>query len=191
MTTPPELTHLPARDPDSGLVNVVIDTPKGSRNKYKYDKEVGLFRLSKVLPLGAAFPYDFGFIPSTRAEDGDPLDVLVLADEPAFPGCLVGVRLLGVVEAEQTEKGKTVRNDRLVGVVETPYNRPDVRSLDEVGKGRLDELEHFFVSYNEAEGRQFKPLGRRGPEAAESLVEDGMRQFNEARGRRGKRAART
>jgi inorganic pyrophosphatase len=171
MTTSQGLAHFQARDPDSGLVNVLIDTPKGSRNKFKYDEKLGLFRLAKVLPLGAYFPYDFGFIPSTRAEDGDPLDVLVIMDEPAFCGCLVRVRLLGVIEAEQTEKGKTVRNDRLVGAVETPYNRPDLHSLDDLGKSRLDEIEHFFISYNEAEGRRFQPLGRRGPADAEKLVE--------------------
>ena len=81
MGTAPALEHLSAREPDSGLVRVVVDTPKGSRNKYKYDETLGLYRLSKVLPLGLAFPYDFGFIPSTRAEDGDPLDVLLLGEE--------------------------------------------------------------------------------------------------------------
>ena len=87
-----------------------------------------------------------------------------------------------MIEAEQTEKGKTVRNDRLVGTIETPYNRPGVRSLDELSESRLDELEHFFVSYNHAEGRQFKPLGRRGPEAADGLVEQGMRHFEKGAG---------
>src|SRR5262249_26353611 len=111
--------------PATGLVHVIVDTPKGSRNKFKYDEALGLFRLGKVLPLGSSFPYDFGFIPATRAEDGDPVDILVFADEPTFCGCLVTVRLLGVIEAEQTEKGQTVRNDRLVGIVETPYNRPE------------------------------------------------------------------
>jgi inorganic pyrophosphatase len=80
MATP--LNQLLAQNPDSGLLNVIVDTPKGSRNKYKYDEEHGLWRLSKVLPLGASFPYDFGFLPSTRGEDGDPVDVLVLLDEP-------------------------------------------------------------------------------------------------------------
>jgi inorganic pyrophosphatase len=177
MTPPQVLTHLPARDPDSGLVNVIIETPKGSRNKFKYDERLGLFRLGKVLPLGASFPYDFGFIPSTRAEDGDPVDLLVLMDEPTFPGCLVGVRLLGVLTAEQTQGGKTVRNDRLIGAAVTPYNRPEIHALHELGRGRLDELEHFFVSYNEAEGRRFKPVGRRGPKAAEQLVKAGERRF--------------
>jgi len=174
------MTKLAARDPHSGLVNVIIDTPKGSRNKFKYDEELGLFRLSKVLPLGSSFPYDFGFIPGTRGEDGDALDVLVLLDEPAMPGCLVTVRLLGVIEAEQVEGGKTIRNDRLVGAVETRFNKPELRSLTEMSKSRLEEIEHFFVSYNEAQGRQFKPTGRRGPEAAEKLVTEGVREFERA-----------
>ena len=167
---------LPARDPQSGLLNVVVETPRGSRNKFKYDEKCGLFKLSKALPLGACFPYDFGFIPATRADDGDPLDVLVLADEPAFPGCVVPVRLIGVIQAEQTEKGQTVRNDRLVGVVETPYNPPEVRSLVEVAGTRLDEIEHFFISYNRAEGREFRPVGRQGPEEAGRVVEAGMKR---------------
>ncbi len=119
-----------------------------------------------------SFPYDFGFIPSTRGGDGDPVDVLVLMDEPAFPGCVVPARLIGVLEAEQTEDGKTVRNDRLVAVIETPYNPAEYRSLDDLRGQRLDEIEHFFVSYNEMEGRQFKPLARRGPDRAWELLEE-------------------
>src|SRR4051812_22835109 len=108
------LDQLPPWDPDTGRLQVVVDTPKGSRNKYKYDPERGVWRLGKALPLGAAFPFDFGFIPSTKGEDGDPIDALVIMDEPAFPGCVVSARLIGVIEAAQTENGKTVRNDRFV-----------------------------------------------------------------------------
>jgi inorganic pyrophosphatase len=165
------LNQLPARNPDSGLLNLIVDTPKGCRNKYKYDEKHGLWRLSKVLPLGASFPFDFGFIPSTRGEDGDPIDALVLLEERAFPGCIVPARLIGVLEAEQTEQGKTVRNDRLVTVVETPYNPPTFHSLQELNSQCLDEIEHFFISYNQMEGRQFKPLGRHGPEKAQEMIE--------------------
>lgn len=175
---PAPLDRLDAIDRDSGLVNVVIDTPRGSRCKYKYDEKAGLFRLGKLLPLGASFPYDFGFIPATRGADGDPLDVLVLVDEPILVGCVVPVRLIGVLEAEQTEKdGKTVRNDRLLGVVETPANPPEYRSLDELNQHAVDEIEHFFLSYNAMEGKRFRPVGRHGPDRAERLVEEGMRQF--------------
>jgi inorganic pyrophosphatase len=175
------LNQLPAWNPDSGLLNVIVDTPKGCRNKYKYDEEHGLWRLSKVLPLGASFPFDFGFIPSTRGEDGDPIDALVLLDEHAFPGCVVPARLIGVLEAEQTEKGKTVRNDRLVTVVETPYNPPMFHSLEELDPQSLDEVEHFFISYNQMEGRQFKSLGRQGPEKAQEMIDAAMLAYAQAR----------
>jgi inorganic pyrophosphatase len=170
------LSKLPARDPDSDHVNVVVDTPKGSRNKYKYDEKSQVWRLTKMLPLGSEFPFDFGFIPSTKGDDGDPLDVLVLTEEPSFAGCILPTILIGVLEAEQTEKGNTVRNDRLIGVVETPHNPPPVRALDELDESRIREIEHFFVSYNEAEGRKFKPLGRHGRERANELLEAAFRK---------------
>src|SRR5687767_782444 len=88
---------------ENGFLNVIVETPKGSRNKYNFDFELGLFRLKKVLPAGAVFPFDFGFIPSTCGDDGDPLDVLLLMDEPAFAGCVVEARLLGAMEASQTK----------------------------------------------------------------------------------------
>src|SRR5262245_58217466 len=126
------LYQLPAVDPKSGRLNVIVDTPKGSRNKYKFDERNGVWRLSKMLPQGMSFPRDFGSVPSTRGEDGDPIDVLVLMDEAAFLGAVVSARLIGVLEAEQTEDGKTIRNDRLVAVVETPYNPAEFQSLEDV-----------------------------------------------------------
>jgi inorganic pyrophosphatase len=172
---PTPVHKLPAVDPDSGRVNVVVDTPRGSRNKYKFDQDHEQWRLSKVLPQGMAFPYDFGFIPSTEGGDGDPVDVLLIADEPAFPGCVVSARLIGVIEAEQTEEGKPLRNDRLIAVVETPMNPAEYRSLDELSRQRLDEIEHFFISYNQMEGRQFHPLSRHGPDRARELLEQAAR----------------
>src|ERR1700676_2408367 len=104
------LSDLAAWDADSILLNVIVETPKGSRSKLKYEPTQGLFELNKVLPRGMAFPYDFGFIPSTVGDDGDPLDVLVLMDEPVPAGCKVLCLLIGVIEAEQTEDGTTERN---------------------------------------------------------------------------------
>jgi inorganic pyrophosphatase len=173
------LLSLEARDADSGSWNVVIETAKGSRNKFKYDEALGLFRLSRVLPLGAVFPFDFGFLPSTRAEDSDPVDVLLLMDEPAFAGCLVPSRLVGVLEAEQTEGGKAVRNDRLIAVAEGSRTQRDIRSLQQLSASTLDEIEHFFASYHAQMGGQFKAVGRHGPGRAEALVEDGMLRCRE------------
>src|SRR5437764_14661059 len=115
---PVSLAHLDTWDPKTGSLNVVIETPKGSRNKFKCDPQSGSFELSKVLPRGSVFPFDFGFIPSTTGDDGDPLDVLVLMDEPVPAGCKIAARLLGVIEAEQTSDGETERNDRLMAVAE-------------------------------------------------------------------------
>jgi inorganic pyrophosphatase len=170
MTIP--ITQLPAIDPQSGHVNLVVDTSKGSRNKYKFDENTGQWRLSKVLPQGMSFPYDFGFIPSTKGEDGDPLDVLILMDEPAFPGCVVPGQIIGVLEAEQVEDGKTIRNDRLIAVIETRYNPAEYHSLDEVNEQRLAEIEHFFMAYNEMEGRRFKPLARRSRKQGQRLLKE-------------------
>lgn len=163
---------------DDEELNVIIETPKGSRNKYNYDEKLGLFKLGGVLTSGASFPFDFGFVPSTVGGDGDPLDVLVLMDEPAFAGCLVRARLVGVIEAEQTERdGETTRNDRLIAVAAESRLHKGVRTLEALGPALLDEIEHFFVSYNDFKGKRFEPLGRFGPKKASELVEEGMSKF--------------
>lgn len=165
----------------SGLVHVIVDTPKGSCNKFKYDPRLGLFKLSRVMPSGLHFPCDFGAIPSTAAADGDALDVAIFTEHPSFTGCLLTVRLIGVLEAQQTEKGRTIRNDRLIAVAETPVNKPEARQLRDLPKGSMAELEQFFVGYNRAHGRQFEPLARRGPRYAEQLLRAAMR-LHEQRG---------
>jgi inorganic pyrophosphatase len=172
------LSHLDTYATDPVGLHVIIDTPQGSRNKFEYDDELGLFKLGGVLPAGAVFPFNFGFVPSTKGGDGDPLDVLVLMEEAAFAGCLVVARLIGVIEAKQTEEdGETVRNDRLIAVAEKARNHKEVRSLGQLNEHLLDEIEHFFVSYNEMKGKEFKPLGRFGTERAERLIEEGARRF--------------
>ncbi len=162
-------------DEESGDLNVIIETPKGSRNKYAYDEKLGLFVLKGVLTVGHSFPYDFGFIPNTKGGDGDPLDVLVLMDEPAFAGCLVPSRLIGVIEAEQTEKdGKTERNDRLIAVASNSKIHENVKSINDLNETLVDQIEHFFISYNEAKGKKFNPLGRFGAIKAKRIVEEGI-----------------
>lgn len=173
---------LPALDPDSGLVRVVIDTPKGSRNKYKFDVQLGVIKLSRILPAGMAFPYDFGSIPSTCAEDGDALDVMVLTDAPLIAGCLVHVHLIGVIRATQKEKRRMIRNDRLLATIETPVNRPEITRLDQVAEQQLRDIEHFFRSYNQAQGREFKISGRGGARQAQKMFRDAARKFEESAG---------
>lgn len=175
---------LETADPETGDLNVIIETPKGHRNKFAWDPERGLFALKGVLPAGAVFPFDFGFLTGTRGQDGDPLDVLVLMDEPAFPGCLVPARLIGAIEAEQTEEGRTERNDRLIAVAANSRNHRDVRSLDDLNGNVLEEIEHFFVSYNTAKGKEFRPLGRAGVEQSQRLVRAGQEQFRRESGKK-------
>ena len=162
---------------EAGLVNIIIDTPKGSRNKFKYDEKTQCFRLSRILPAGASFPYDFGSIPMTCAEDGDALDVLVISEVPSFPGCLITGKLIGTISGEQTEKEKTIRNDRLLAVPVTPVNPALFAHIDDLPDGWLREIEHFFVSYNQAEGRQYKPIRHSGPEEAEAALTAARRHY--------------
>jgi len=162
----------------TGALNAVIETPKGSHNKYDYDDEHGYFKLGGVLPLGAAFPYDFGFVPSTRGEDGDPLDVLVLMDEAAFAGCVVPARVIGVIEARQTERdGASMRNDRLIAVASNSRLQGDIHSLGDLNPRVVEEIEHFFVSYNNIKGKTFEPLHCRGPKSALALIETGRKRL--------------
>ncbi|MDB4874902.1 MAG: inorganic diphosphatase [Gemmatimonadetes bacterium] len=164
-------SRLPAFDRQSGDLNAVVEAVRGSRNKFTFDRGYGHFTLTGVLTAGASFPFDFGFIPSTTGEDGDPLDVLVLMDEPAFVGAVVPSRLIGAIEAEQTEEsGETVRNDRLIAVACKSHQYGDAKSLDDLPSNLVREIEHFFISYNEVKGVTFTPIGRAGPRRAANLV---------------------
>ena len=180
--------ELDAFDSDTSTLNAIVDTPKRSRNKFKYDETSGLFKLGGTLPLGTVFPFDFGYIPSTRAEDGDPLDVLILMDEPAFVGCLVPAKLIGVIEAEQTESGETTRNDRLISVSADSHNHSHIRFLGDLNSNLVYEIERFFISYNQTKGKEFKVLGRHGPQRAIELVKDGVEAFNRGRRERGRKS---
>lgn len=156
---------------DTNCVNAIIETPKGSRNKYDFEKESGMYKLSKVLPAGTVFPLDFGFIPQTLAEDGDPLDILVISDIPAFTGCLLECRVIGVIEATQKEIGKKKeRNDRILAVQSASIDHSQLKNIREIDKNMLKELEHFFEYYNEMSGKKFKMVGTRGPKEAIRLV---------------------
>jgi inorganic pyrophosphatase len=165
-------------DPDDpGVIQVIIETPKGSRNKYAFDQEQRIFQLKKVLPAGMAFPYDFGFVPSTVADDGDPVDVLVLMDEPAFPGCLLRCRLIGVIEGEQGKKKQRERNDRVVAVEEENHSYAHVKHIKDLGDEFVEELEEFFINYHDLSGKKYCVLNVRGPTEARKRIEDGLQAF--------------
>ena len=145
---------------DKDDVHVIIDTPRGSRNKLKWDRELGVLKLSHVLTAGAVFPFDFGFVPGTHGADGDALDVLVLSDEPLFPLCLVQARLIGVIEAEQTQEGKTFRNDRMIAVAVGSRLYAKVNELDDLPPTLMDEIEQFFINYNRMRGAVYSSRPR-------------------------------
>jgi len=165
-----EPTNLPMRD--DGLVIIVIETPSQSGNKLKFDEELGAYRLDRVLPAGMTFPFDFGFVPETVAEDGDPLDAIVLLDAPVPAGCVVEGRLIGIIEAQQRERGKRswARNDRLVAVAGGPKGHAAIHSLDEVDPFRLQAIESFFATYHELDGERFRVTARNGVRAAQAAI---------------------
>jgi inorganic pyrophosphatase len=172
------LLELESFHEESGALRVVIETPKGSRNKYDYDPDSDTFELAKVLPEGMNFPFDFGFVPSTLAEDGDPLDVLVLMDAPAVPGCTLKARPLGAIEARQKEKGSDwIRNDRLVALAENARVHDSARKLDDLGPHVLKDIKGFFTDYNRLFEKKFECLKDVGPKGAERLIKDAQMLF--------------
>src|SRR5580700_6893778 len=129
-----DLTALPNHlDLKTRQCAAIIETPRGCRNKFDYDPDSNLFKLGGLLPEGMMFPFDFGFIPSTLGEDGDPLDIMVLMDAPAHVGCLIDVRIIGIIEAKQTQQnGKTESNHRLLGVAVHSYDHEGLKHLDDM-----------------------------------------------------------
>ena len=168
-----DLTTLPHQlDAKKGTCRAIIETPKGCRNKFDYDPDSNLFKLGGLLPEGMMFPFDFGFIPSTLGDDGDPLDILVLMDAPAHVGCLIEVRLVGVISAEQIEDGDKETNDRLLGVAVHSYNHEDITTIDEVSKTLLSQIEEFFVSYNKQRGKKVQDHWHWRPEKSYKVFEE-------------------
>jgi len=163
-------------DREALTVRTIIETPPGRRTKFDYDPESGLFALHDVLPAGMAFPMAFGFIPNTLGEDGDPLDMIVLADEDLPVGCLAMVRLLGVIEACQTERdGRQNRNDRLIGRILKTRIYADVHDLDCLGGAMVKELTSFFETYNALKGKQFEVRAISDPARASALIGEATR----------------
>jgi inorganic pyrophosphatase len=162
-------------DKKENLLQVIIETPRACRNKFSFDPDQHIFALKKVLPAGMSFPYDFGFLPRTLAPDGDPIDVLVLMDEPAFPGCLVSCRLIGVIEGEQLADKKRIRNDRLLAVAQVTHMYSNIKRPADLPKHFLKELEEFFVNYHRLEGKQYKLLGCKNSATAMDLIKKAQR----------------
>jgi inorganic pyrophosphatase len=154
-------------------LTIIIETPKGSAQKYDYDKKHKYFKLKKVLPAGMIFPFDFGFIPRTKGEDGDPLDIIVISELGSFAGCAMDVRIIGGIIAEQTEPGsETIRNDRFIGIpVESIFFR-EIESVMQLSAQVIQQLEDFFKNYNVAEGKRFEVKEWIGSEKAYNMIKD-------------------
>jgi len=142
-------------------VTAMVESPKGFNQKFEYEPKERRFRLSKILPAGLVFPFDFGMIPGTKGEDGDPLDVIIVSENTTFPGCMIDCRIIGAFQAEQTERdGTTMRNDRFIGIPVVSQLFPDINELAGLPESILNQLEHFFKNYNEQAGKQFKVTAR-------------------------------
>lgn len=168
------IAQMPPTD-DQGLINVVVETPRGSRQKYDLDHETGLFHWSLELPAALAFPFSFGFVPGTLGADGDPLDVLLLLDGAVPPGVVVASRLIGVLEMKQDEGGEKVRNDRLIAVANLSRAYAGVDCLDRTRDGFGWDMEQFFLSYNRMIQRDIEVLGFGDAKSARTLLARGRR----------------
>lgn len=165
------LLEIPARSA-SGDVHVVVESPRGSRVKLKYEPELGAFTISRPLILGFTYPFDWGFVPSTRAEDGDPLDAMVLLDAPTFPGVVIPVKALGVLRVTQKGKeGGRVRNDRIFTAPASAARLDAINDMTALPERIREEMEQFFVSVVALADKEIKLEGWGGPEEAEALVD--------------------
>jgi inorganic pyrophosphatase len=148
---------------DKSHIHAVIETPRGNHCKLEYDPKHRVFTLSKPLLAGLTYPYDWGFIPSTKAEDGDPLDVLVIHDAGTYPGLLLRCTPIGVLQVLQTAKGKSERNDRIFAIPDRAPFEGDLQDVRHLPKRAIGELEKFFEATDALENKKLKFLGWHGP----------------------------
>lgn len=161
-----DLSLIPAR-PKLGLINVLIEIPAGSKNKYEYDKEMQAFALDRVLYSSVQYPYDYGFVPNTLADDGDPLDGMVIMDQPTFPGCVIAARPVGMLE--MVDGGD--RDEKILCVPDKDPRYAHVKSLKDIASHRLDEITEFFKTYKNLEKKVTEILGWQDIEQVMPLVE--------------------
>lgn len=161
---------------DADIFHVVVEAPRGSRLKLKYEPKWQAMGISRPLPLGIVFPYDWGFIPSTSAEDGDPLDALVLWDVASFPGVVLTCRALGVMQVEQNkvnhDPSRRVRNDRILAVPIEAQREHELKALDAFAGRVREELEQFTLAATALEGKDVKVIGWGEPAAALALIRE-------------------
>ncbi|WP_204140231.1 inorganic diphosphatase [Halomicronema sp. CCY15110] len=161
-----DLSRIPAQ-PEAGLINVLIEIPAGSKNKYEFDKDMGAMILDRVLFSSVQYPYDYGFVPNTLADDGDPLDGMVLMDQPTFPGCVIAARPIGMLE--MIDGGD--RDEKILCVPAEDPRYADVKSLDDIATHRLDEIAEFFGTYKNLEKKEVQILGWQNVDKVKPLVQ--------------------
>ena len=161
-----DLSRIPAQ-PKSGLINVLIEIPAGSKNKYEFDKDLNAFALDRVLYASVHYPYDYGFVPNTLADDGDPLDGMVIMDQPTFPGCVITARPIGMLE--MIDGGD--RDEKILCVPDKDPRYVHVKSLRDIASHRLDEIEEFFRTYKNLEKKVTEILGWKDIDYVMPLVE--------------------
>lgn len=153
-------------------VNAIIECPKGINHKLTFEAKNRSFKLTKVLPAGLVFPYDFGLIPDTKGADGDPLDVIILSEISGFPGLEVECRIVGCLQCEQTERnGETMRNDRYLAVPVTSHTHSNVNDIKDLPKDMVGQLEEFFKNYNKQAGKEFNVSRKLAAMEAIALIE--------------------
>ena len=172
----PKFLNLPAFTED-GDVRVVIETPRGSRAKLAYDPELKAFTLSKSLLVGLTYPHDWGFVPSTKADDGDPLDIMVVHDAATFPGLVLTCRVIGILQIEQKSKGNAERNDRLFAVPRKSHSEQGLRDVRDLSKPMQEELERFFIATDELEAKKLEIIGWKGPKVALKAIKQAGKSF--------------
>ncbi|WP_414548755.1 inorganic diphosphatase [Anabaena sp. CCY 0017] len=161
-----DLSRIPAQ-PKPGILNVLIEIPGGSKNKYEFDKDLEAFALDRVLYSSVRYPYDYGFVPNTLADDGDPLDGMVIMDEPTFPGCVIPARPIGMLE--MIDGGD--RDEKILCVPDKDPRYADVRSLKDIAPHRLEEIAEFFRSYKNLEKKVTQILGWQDVDKVAALVD--------------------
>lgn len=168
-----DLSLIPAQ-PKSGLVNVLIEIPAGSKNKYEFDKDLQAFALDRVLYASVQYPFDYGFIPNTLADDGDPLDGMVIMDQPTFPGCVITARPIGMLE--MIDGGD--RDEKLLCVPAKDPRYAHVNSLSDIASHRLDEVAEFFRTYKNLEKKVTEILGWKDAEHVLPLIEECVKAYH-------------
>jgi inorganic pyrophosphatase len=161
------------------IVRMIVEIPRNSSNKYEYDKATGVFRLDRALYSPMHYPGDYGFVPGTLAEDGDPLDVLVLVDEPSYPGVMIAVRPVGMLEMIDQQEP----DQKILAVPNRNPRFDQIQKIEDAFPHNLREIEHFFMIYKELEGKRTELHGWRGPDGAKELIRSARSRYCQTHGK--------